>query len=272
MAEPERHPQNETQAKMRRASRGERAVARWDLAIAEAFEPVSETRPVRALAAVGELADQPPLIAASLLTAALGGAIGDRRLMRTGLRMLAAHALATGVKSVVKDHVDRPRPGQVGEDGEHDIEVGGDDDEERSLPSGHTAGAVAVARAIVREYPGAARMAYGFAALAAGIQVPRHAHYPSDVAVGTVIGLAAEAIVHAAARDAVRLLAAGPGPRHSPAQSAGGAVPEPRGRAIPQVAGDEGARAPTDGPDVGPGATPGNLAVPSQALLARPTR
>ena len=64
-----------------------------------------------------------------------------------------------------------------------------------SFPSGHTADAVSAARAVARVYPGAGMPAYGAAASVAVIQIPRCAHYPSDIAAGALIGLAAEAAV-----------------------------------------------------------------------------
>jgi membrane-associated phospholipid phosphatase len=56
---------------------------------------------------------------------------------------------------------------------------------------------MAAARAFAREYP-----EYGAAALAAGAavaasQIPRCAHYPTDVLAGAAVGLASEAAVNA---------------------------------------------------------------------------
>jgi len=72
--------------------------------------------------------------------------------------------------------------------------------EETSFPSGHSAGAVAVAQAFARELPeyrGAALAGAGFIAVA---QVPRGAHYPTDVAAGLAIGWLSEVAVDRAAR------------------------------------------------------------------------
>jgi membrane-associated phospholipid phosphatase len=68
-----------------------------------------------------------------------------------------------------------------------------------SFPSGHTAGSVAVARAVGRVYPEARAAAYGGAAAIALIQIPRGAHYPADVAAGTAVGIIAETAVNAVA-------------------------------------------------------------------------
>ena len=69
--------------------------------------------------------------------------------------------------------------------------------EETSFPSGHSAGAIAVARAFAREYPEYRAPALGAAGLIALAQIPRCAHYPSDVGAGLAVGVAAEAAVAA---------------------------------------------------------------------------
>ena len=171
------------------------AITRADLTIVRAAHPLGESVVGKALGEVSELTDQPPLVAASLTTLVVGLATRQPRIARTGLRMLLAHALATGIKTVIKDNFDRHRPRKVAEEGEAACEPGdskeGDD---RSLPSGHTAGAVAVARAIVRDNPGAAPIAYPIAATASLVQITRKAHFPTDVAAGLVVGLVAEAL------------------------------------------------------------------------------
>jgi membrane-associated phospholipid phosphatase len=152
----------------------------------------------RAVAKLTELADQPPLIAASLGTLAIGLVAGRPDLARGGARMLASHLLATGAKLAVKQGVARTRPGPaldkgeakfaLGESGEHD---------ETSFPSGHTAGAVAVARAASREIEGAAAPGAVATAAVAAAQAPAGNHYLSDVIAGAVIGWASEAVVSA---------------------------------------------------------------------------
>jgi membrane-associated phospholipid phosphatase len=63
-----------------------------------------------------------------------------------------------------------------------------------SFPSGHTAGSVAVARALARTYPAPALPAYAGAATVAAAQVPCGKHFPADVAAGLIVGLIAEAV------------------------------------------------------------------------------
>jgi membrane-associated phospholipid phosphatase len=61
-----------------------------------------------------------------------------------------------------------------------------------SFPSGHSAGAVAAARAFAREYPEHGLAAVGAAGFLALLQIVRSAHYPTDVAAGIGVGLLAE--------------------------------------------------------------------------------
>ena len=72
--------------------------------------------------------------------------------------------------------------------------------EETSFPSGHSAGAASAARAFVREFPEHKAAAYAVAGGVALAQIPRCAHYPTDVGAGIAIGLASEALVDAAWR------------------------------------------------------------------------
>jgi membrane-associated phospholipid phosphatase len=53
-------------------------------------------------------------------------------------------------------------------------------------------------RAVARVYPEVRGPAYMAAAFVGVVQVPRGAHYPLDVAAGTLVGLAAEALVEKA--------------------------------------------------------------------------
>ena len=154
-----------------------------------------------------ELADQPPLITISAVTLLAGLGLRDARLARTGARMLASHLLATAIKSQVKHRVDRTRPFVLAEERRYEISEGKHDEGKyNSFPSGHTAGAVAVAQAVAREYPAAALPARLLAAAVALIQIPRCAHFLSDIGAGAVIGLGAEKLVDLAASKAKALL------------------------------------------------------------------
>jgi membrane-associated phospholipid phosphatase len=173
-----------------------------DAAAVDAVKPYEKSAPVKALAWYSELGDQPQMRVLSGGLLALGLLRGDGRMARAGARMIAAHALATFAKDVVKRRIDRTRPRSAeGGDG-HKMKPGRSKaKEETSFPSGHSAGALAVARAFAREYPEYQAAALGAAGVIALAQIPRCAHYPTDVGAGLAIGLAAEAAVNAAWRD-----------------------------------------------------------------------
>lgn len=167
-----------------------------DKSAMDAVEPYKKSAAVRAVSWASELGDQPQLLVLSGGLLAFGLVRRDGRMARAGARMIAAHLLATMAKSFVKHRIDRTRPRSTGNGKDHHPKPGRSRaKEETSFPSGHSAGAVAVARAFARDYPdhrGGALAAAGFIALA---QIPRRAHYPTDVAAGLAIGLAAEKAV-----------------------------------------------------------------------------
>lgn len=181
--------------------RGETRPEQLDIAAMEALKPWLGHPIARAVGAIGNVGDQPPLLALSGAALAAGLIRGDRRLANAGGRMIAAHLLATAVKTVGKNHIDRTRPGALLRRGRHEMKKGRSKDPAlRSFPSGHTAGAVAVARAAAREYPEYRWPLYGAAALIGALQIPRRAHFPTDVAAGALVGLTAEAAIHALER------------------------------------------------------------------------
>lgn len=175
------------------------AIEQADLAIAEKAGELRKHPVVEALGAASEMADQPPLIALSVTTIVAGLVLRRPQVAAAGLRMISAHFLATAIKSGVKRSVDRTRPYVLAEEGEYAIEEGGSHDPRlNSFPSGHTAGAVAVAEAVARTFPRVAWPARAWAVVIAAIQIPRCAHYPSDIAVGATIGLAGDRLVRLA--------------------------------------------------------------------------
>jgi undecaprenyl-diphosphatase len=110
--------------------------------------------------------------------------------------MFIAHEAATLVKDFVKRRVDRTRPRSRTNTESHKPKPGGDTSkEETSFPSGHSTGAAAVARAFAREFPEHKAVAYTGAGLIALAQIPRCAHYLTDVGSGLAVGTAAEAAV-----------------------------------------------------------------------------
>ncbi|MDB6136341.1 MAG: phosphatase family protein [Verrucomicrobiales bacterium] len=164
-----------------------------DVAVAEAVAPYRHTLPVRALSFLGKLGDQPPMFTISGVVLGAGLLTGNKRLARAGLRMVAANSVATLTKNFVKHRINRTRPELLTQEGRYEMHPGNSEDhDETSFPSGHSAGAVATARAFAREYPEYGAPAHAAASLIALSQIPRGAHYPTDVAAGSAIGLLAE--------------------------------------------------------------------------------
>lgn len=183
------------------------SVEKADVKVAQAAAEVRDTPPIKGLAALAEIGDQPPLLVLSALVAAAGLWRRDRRLMRVGIRMLAAEAVATVAKDGIKRSVARTRPELLIEEGRYEMKRGGPyTGKWNSFPSGHTAGAVAVSRALVREYPQAKLPAYAAAATIAAAQVPACNHYPSDIGAGAIVGWLSEAIVDRGVRAIDRCL------------------------------------------------------------------
>lgn len=153
---------------------------------------------VKATGFLAEIGDQPQMIATSVGTMAIGLATRRPDLVRGGLRMLAAHLAATAVKSAIKHSVNRARPEKALADGETTFERGDSHDHDlNSFPSGHTAGAVAVARAVSRDVEGAGIPAALITAGIAAAQPANGSHYLSDLVAGAAVGLIAEALVSA---------------------------------------------------------------------------
>ena len=173
-----------------------------DGAATEAVKPYRETLPVRALSFSSKMGDQPPLRLLCGAVIVAGLVARDARLSGAGARMLASHSLATWTKNVIKNRIDRTRPNANG--GSHPtIEPGTDTSkEETSFPSGHSAGAAAVAAAFARDYPEYRAPAYAAAGAVALAQVPRCSHYPSDDGAGIAIGIAADSVVEIGVRVA----------------------------------------------------------------------
>jgi membrane-associated phospholipid phosphatase len=178
-----------------RAQDALKAVEKADLEVTRAVAGVRHEPFVIQAGNASEIGDQPPLVALSASIVAAGLWRRDRKLARAGARMLAAHLLATAIKTAIKRSIDRTRPDFAMIDGYRMAPGDSRTHELSSMPSGHTAGAVAVAEALAREYDELAVPARLLAASIAIVQVPRCKHYASDVLVGAAIGLAAEAVV-----------------------------------------------------------------------------
>jgi len=170
------------------------AVEDIDAALAAKVEPFRESAAVQAIAFASKVGDQPPMRVLCGATIAIGLVTGQPRLARAGLRMIAAHTLATAAKNFMKRRIDRTRPDARAAADDHRLRPGTRAaHEETSFPSGHSAGAVAVGAAFAREFPGYRIGALCSAGAVALAQVPRGSHYLSDVAAGSAIGAASEA-------------------------------------------------------------------------------
>ncbi len=148
---------------------------------------------VKAAGIAGKIGDQGPLYALSAGLLLFGLCSRNRRLAGSGMAMLGGIALADLGKRGVKRLVSRTRPHVLLEERRYETDSGGSDEKpEQSFPSGHTAGSVAVARALARNFPQAGAAA-GVAAVAIGVtRVAKGAHWPLDVVAGAILGLAAE--------------------------------------------------------------------------------
>jgi membrane-associated phospholipid phosphatase len=167
----------------------------------DAFMPYRGSAPVRALSWLSELGDQPQMRALAGGMLAAGVVRADGRMIRAGARMLIAHELATAVKNAVKHRIDRARPRSATSKKQQQPKPGRSrGKEDTSFPSGHSAGSMAVALALAAEYPRHRSKAVATAGSVALAQMPRCAHYPTDVAAGLVLGATAERIVALAFR------------------------------------------------------------------------
>lgn len=175
-----------------------KAVAKADRDVTHKAAEHRDKPVVKATGFLAEIGDQPQLVVTSIGTVVIGLISRRPDVIRGGVRMLAAHAAATFVKSAIKSSIDRTRPATAIEDGKARFEPGKSDaHEQTSFPSGHTAGAVAVARAISRDVYGAGAPAALISSAVAAAQPVNGKHYLSDLVVGAAVGWVAEALVSA---------------------------------------------------------------------------
>ena len=168
---------------------------RIDVEIIEKMRPLLQKPVVKMVGKLGNLGDEPPLMAISAALLIAGTLTRKRALQRAAIRMALAHFIAIAFKEVGKNNVDRTRPDEQLKTGTYHMSSGHSRDADlRSFPSGHTAGALAVARAFSRDYPRYTKPLLAAAAVVGALQVPRRAHYPGDVLAGAVAGAVAEKI------------------------------------------------------------------------------
>ena len=155
----------------------------------------------RVLSAVEEAAESAKLWCAAAAVMAWRGGWRGRAAAASGLVALVVAQLASN--GVGKQLTDRPRPPKEW--------IPHDEVEDRpgtsSFPSGHTAASVAFTAAVTPAWPAAGALCAVPAALVAVERVQSGAHYPSDVAAGAALGLAAAWLTRHAPRLALRVWA-----------------------------------------------------------------
>ncbi len=195
---------------MTKLAKAARKIARADRKATHRAAAHRDEPAVKLAGTVSEVADQPPLVLLGIGTIVVGAVLRRPTVLRNGIRILASEVLATAIKNGLKRSIDRTRPEEAIESGEHRFEPGTSDDHaQTSFPSGHSAGAVAVAGAIAQDLPAAIAPAYAAAAGVAAVQMPRGKHYILDTVAGAAIGFVAQkatsAIIRAAEPAIVRL-------------------------------------------------------------------
>ncbi|MFD5338199.1 phosphatase PAP2 family protein [Streptomyces hawaiiensis] len=150
------------------------------------------------LSAVEEMAEGTKLWCGVAAMMAWRGGRRGRTAAAAGLAAVAVAQVASN--GVCKRLADRPRPPR--EWIPHD-EVE-DRPESSSFPSGHTSAAVAFTAAVAPTWPSAGALCAVPTAMVAVERVQSGAHYPSDVATGAAIGLAAAWLVRSTPRLVLR--------------------------------------------------------------------
>ncbi|MFD1610865.1 phosphatase PAP2 family protein [Sphingomonas tabacisoli] len=164
-----------------------------DIEVSKAAWGYKNSLPVRAMGVLGKMTDQPPLFAFAAGIAAAGLIRREPRLVSLAARAATAHWIGIQLKDLLKNTIVRTRPPAAVEYGHHEMKPGHNPAKKvSSFPSGHTAGAVAIARSVARSNPNAALPAYGLAAAAAISRVAECEHFVTDTAAGVLIGIAAE--------------------------------------------------------------------------------
>lgn len=172
-----------------RSARSLTPVEEVDVKVASAVALDRRRKPAKLIARFAELGDQPPLILLSVGVAAVGALRRNERLARTGLRMLAAHSLATMTKRLGKGLIDRTRPDNALRKGRYRLAQGDSDEGRlRSMPSGHSAGSTALAIAATSDYPRVTGLVSAGTGAVMLAQLPSKNHFLSDVVAGAGIG------------------------------------------------------------------------------------
>lgn len=188
---------------MGKISKAAKKLAKADRDVTHEAAQHRDTPVVKAFGKLSEGADQPPLLLMGVGTMVVGALLRQPVMLRTGARMLASEAVATGIKSIIKRSVNRTRPNKAIETGKHEFKPGDSKAHgDSSFPSGHTAGAVAVAGALAKDVPVLGAPAYALASGVGAMQMPRGKHYILDTVAGAVVGFVSQRAASVAVRAA----------------------------------------------------------------------
>jgi undecaprenyl-diphosphatase len=136
----------------------------------------------RYLTLVSDLGEGLGWVGAGLALGWMGGSKGRRAGFATSIAALGTTYL---VQRIIKPVFKRQRP-HVG----REVLVVGIRTTDASFPSGHTAASFAAATAIAAFYPKASPLVFGLAVGVGASRIHLGHHFPSDVAVGSLIGVA----------------------------------------------------------------------------------
>lgn len=142
---------------------------------------------------LGRLGSGAALVAFSVVLLVAGRIRMKPALFHAGLQGLVAHGLAALATQLIKHTIGRPRP-RVTHEGEFQFEpslASGFD----SFPSGHASASFAVATVLARHFPRLGWVSYLVAALIACSRVWRGSHFPTDILMGTMVGVLSGALV-----------------------------------------------------------------------------
>jgi len=129
-----------------------------------------------------------------MYTAPLLGAVylaGGQRNQTLAWHAAVAVVDASVVGEVIKYAVGRHRPvGASGGDNADKFSPGSTQDDDTSFPSGHTLVAFSIASVWAHDKPNEKYLAYSLASMVGISRITLSAHWPSDVLVGAIIGIA----------------------------------------------------------------------------------
>jgi membrane-associated phospholipid phosphatase len=161
-----------------------------DLAIYGAVARASTPRLDRVLARLSEAANYSRLSLLAAAVLAAGGGPRGRCAARNGLASVAVTAAVVNVVMKPLSRRRRPERSEHEVPGERHVAMPAS----RSFPSGHSAAAFAFAAGAGRELPEARPPLRALAAAVAYSRLHTGVHYPSDVLVGSLTGLALAAL------------------------------------------------------------------------------